>query len=194
MPNVTVRHRGKKNLFIHNDLLNAAHYYRMLIDERLKRDDRKGIAFDCMSCLILLAFSFEATVNFFGIKKVADWRDRVPFNRKVETLFAELKLSTNATTRPYSTIDTLKTFRDLIAHGKPMTIEYDDVRELPAENVERPFQLQGDWERWCTPDVVFQIYKDVDQIVQEIHERSKIGWYDTLSTDESSMTLVPKTA
>lgn len=67
-------HRVK--VYPHNDLLNLAHFQRETIRRKLATEDHDGIKLDCLSCLISLAFSVEALVNFVGHKKVSKWRER----------------------------------------------------------------------------------------------------------------------
>jgi hypothetical protein len=42
------------------------------IETKVAANDWKGIAFDYMACLLMLAFTFEATINFLGSKLKAD--------------------------------------------------------------------------------------------------------------------------
>jgi hypothetical protein len=41
----------QKNIYIHNDLANAAFHFKKIIVGRLKNDDRSGITFDCRPVL-----------------------------------------------------------------------------------------------------------------------------------------------
>jgi len=59
----------------HNDVLNRAHYHHEMIAKKLAEGNHDGIALDCTSCLIALAFSVEALVNFVGSRKVTDWNE-----------------------------------------------------------------------------------------------------------------------
>src|SRR5262245_56423591 len=84
------RLQGKKYVYIHNDLSNSAFHFKTRIEERLANDDRVGITFDCMACLVMCAFSFEAYINFLGSKLIADWKERQPFNDKVDQVLKHL--------------------------------------------------------------------------------------------------------
>ena len=70
------RSQGKKYVYIHNDLSNAAFHFKTIIEARLKMDDRNGITFDCMACLVMCAFSFEAYITFLGSKIIENWNER----------------------------------------------------------------------------------------------------------------------
>jgi hypothetical protein len=86
------RRKGHKNIYVHNDLSNAAHHFKEHIEAKLKAGDREGIAFKYMACLILLAFTFESKINFLGHKLISDWKERQPFNDKVSEVLDYLKL------------------------------------------------------------------------------------------------------
>ena len=63
------KHKGYKNIYIHNDLEGAAYHYKRTIEDKLKANDRKGIAYDYIACMIMFAFLFEARINFIGFKQ-----------------------------------------------------------------------------------------------------------------------------
>lgn len=190
METITVRHFGKKHIHIHNDLGNAAFYYRNLIKDRFDRDDRKGITFDLMSCLVFLAFSFEATLNFYGDVLIPRWKEMQSFDSKVQEVFAAIKIKPDMKQSPFSSISQLKKFRDLVAHGKPINYPYDEIIELPKDELERPHNLSGEWEAYCTPDSVFAIYSDIDAILKILSEQSGISPYEMLTRDEGGLSLV----
>ena len=50
---------------IHNDLANAAYYFKNIILEK-RQNGGAGITLDCMACATMLAFTWEAYLNFFG--------------------------------------------------------------------------------------------------------------------------------
>lgn len=55
-----------KKLYIHNDLSQAATYFNDTIQDKLKKGSRDAIAFDGMACALMVAFAFEANLNFMG--------------------------------------------------------------------------------------------------------------------------------
>ena len=186
---------GTKNIFIHNDLSNIAFYYRNLIIERTEKKDNKGITFDHMSCLMFSAFSFEAYLNFFGLKLVADWEKKdmqwMPFGKKSTLIFDTLKLSYNWDEEPYKSVDALKNFRNTIAHGKPKVISYDNIVEVPRNEIERPYELTAEWEVLCTHDSTLAIYESVVKVIGLMREASGIEPYEMLTSGTGSVDMEP---
>ena len=57
---------------IHNDLQNAAWHLTERVKRRAAEDDRLGLAHDCMAALTVVAFAFEANLNFVGSEVFQD--------------------------------------------------------------------------------------------------------------------------
>jgi hypothetical protein len=74
MEKICARVHGKKNIYIHNDLSNAAFHFKTSVEEKLK-GDRTGIAFHSLACLVMTAFTFEAEMNFLGAKLIDGWNE-----------------------------------------------------------------------------------------------------------------------
>jgi hypothetical protein len=49
METIKVRKQEHKNIYVHNDLSNAAYHFKTVIEARIAANDRKGIAFDYMA-------------------------------------------------------------------------------------------------------------------------------------------------
>jgi hypothetical protein len=186
------RLQGKKYVYIHNDLSNAAFHFKTRIEERLERDDRVGITFDCISCLVMCAFSFEAYINFLGSKLITGWKERQPFDDKVKEVLKHLGIQPDETQRPYSAIGRLKTFRDTVAHGKPDEEEYDKVVEIKGDGSDARPDLTGEWQKICETDSVFEIYEDIEAIWKEMLEKSGLSAFDTLTHGEGGLTFMEK--
>lgn len=148
---IKARIQKRKNIYVHNDLSNAAFYFKSVIDKKLETNERDGLAFDRMACALMLAFTFEAKINFLGHKLAAHWRERQNFDDKVTQVFQRLGIVADWTARPYSSIEGLRQFRDSIAHGKPIEIEHDETVVVPQAELDRRIDLSGDWEAACTP-------------------------------------------
>ena len=74
---------ARVQIYPHNDLTNLAHYHLEVINNKVEKKVEEAIALDCMSCLIALAFSVEAIVNFVGSKKVKAWKEKRPYDEKM---------------------------------------------------------------------------------------------------------------
>jgi hypothetical protein len=72
----------KKNVYIHNDLSQSAFYFKALIERKLADGNRDGIAYDYMACAAMIAFAFEANLNFMGYKVIKDWNEMAKLGRQ----------------------------------------------------------------------------------------------------------------
>jgi hypothetical protein len=170
----------------------AAFHFKIRIEDRVDKNDREGIIFDCMSCLMMCAFAFDAYLNFLGHKLIEGWDERMKYHKKLRKVFAYLDHSPDTNTKPYSSLERVKTFRDLIAHGKPNESEYDEVIEGAAEELEPRWNLSAAWMEQCTSQIVFEIYDDVDAIWKELLEKSNISFFDTTTHGMGGLTLIEK--
>ena len=144
MEKIRARHTGEKNIYVHNDLSNAAFYFKNNIEEKLKAENESGIAFDYMACMIMLAFTFEAKINFLGHKLIASWKERQSFDDKVSEVLKHLNVEPDWSSRPYQSIEKMRQFRNSIAHGKPIEIEFDNTIENSADELDRQIDLDGE--------------------------------------------------
>ena len=185
-----VRKTAKKNIFIHNDISNTANCLKKRIEEKDEAGDRQGIALDITACLVMLSFTFESRLKFAGEQRIAGWKERRGFDKKVETLLRALELEPDFRKRPYSSIKELKDFRDTIAHGKPDTIEVDETVDLESEADYDAFDLRGEWERFLTIDFMRQCSEDIDAIWESWLATAGIEVHQTISQGEYSSTLI----
>ncbi|MDO9386686.1 MAG: hypothetical protein Q7T65_08280 [Thiobacillus sp.] len=192
MEKVRARHRGHKNIYVHNDLSNAAHHFMEAISAKLASGDHKGITFDYMACLISLAFTFEARINFLGHKLVKGWKERQPFNDKIEEVLVTLKVIPDFQVRPYSSIEMLKTFRDTLAHGKPVEVQFDEEVVLPADAIDRRIDLDGEWAAYCEHENVFNAHADIDAIWKNLLQLGRLDLYETITHGSSGLTFIEK--
>jgi hypothetical protein len=77
---------------IHNDLANAAFFYKNIIEEK-RTNGGPGITFDCMACATMLAFTWEAYLNFFGSELLkATWNDMEKLETKEAQVLGKLNI------------------------------------------------------------------------------------------------------
>jgi hypothetical protein len=192
MTKIKIQKTAKKIVNIHNDISNTANHLKARIEEMEATGHRHGIALDITACLVMLAFTFESRLNFIGEQKMADFKERRWFDKKVETVLKALGLEPDFSVRPYSSIKELKNFRDTIAHGKPDTIEVDETVDFePGKNYD-DFDLRGEWEAFLTVDFVRQCSDDIDQIWSEWIATAEIELHQTLTYGEYSISLIEK--
>lgn len=140
----------------HNTLLNLAHYQVGIVEEKLATGKEDGIVLDCTSAIIAMAFSVEALMNYVGQKKIADWKERAAFKKKIERLEAVLGFHFDATAEPFKTIRLLKEARDTMAHGQPVEFQVS----VPSSKKLGP-ALQPTWSAVTQPQVVVAAHKQL---------------------------------
>lgn len=161
----------------HNDLLNLAHYHRGVINEKNGHPDAEGVALDCMSCLIALAFSVEALINFVGAKCIDQWEERQPFHKKLSALETAFGLVYDKAKEPYSTIEKLKALRDQMAHGKPIEVS---TTASSKEGLKKA--MRAPWDEFLVPAFVNHAYDQVCAFEDNLLALGKIPLVETLTS------------
>lgn len=175
---------------IHNDLANAAYYFKEIIAKKMK-DGGAGIALDSMACATMLAFTWEAYLNFFGSELVKeDWDEKNDLEAKETLVLEKLGIKPDWGKQPYNSVRTLTKIRNWLAHGKPIEREITKKVILGAAKVvSRRIDVSGDWQKLCTPTIVLRAHGDLDTIFKEMLSVSGIALIDTLSRGDSTITF-----
>ena len=181
MSKMKVRLKAHQNIYIHNDIGNAAFYFKKRADERIAKDDREGVGHEIVAGLTLLAFEVEARFNFLGARLITNWNERAPAKEKVETVCSHLSVTVDFSTRPYSSIAKLKAFRDMLAHGKPEEKILDEEIEATVEELDALEFPRGAWEAYLDQAFLSQAYTDVEQVWKELLTKSELTVFDTLT-------------
>lgn len=192
MAKMLVRQEAQKTIYVHNDLSNAAHYFKEQVDSKIKNNNEEGIAFDIMACLVLLAFTFEAKINFLGYKTIRGWEERQPFHQKIDLVLDQLSIRPDWNKRPYSSVNRLKKFRDSIAHGKPQIINVDQELLLDENEPTKGMNLSGEWESYCENQFYLEAYHDINTIWHELLNKSNIKVFETLTSGIGGITFIEK--
>lgn len=190
MPKTIARRKSQKAEYIHNDLANAALHIKCRIADKLIQNDMSAISLESMAYTVMLAFTFEAMLNFMGHKLMPDWKERKGAEYKRNRIFKQLKMNPDMGRRPYSTIDELRSFRNHVAHGKPLETSIDEFVEVQDNDSHSSIDLRTTWESLCRPENVFARSNDIDQIWREMLQASGIELFDTLSGGSHTITLV----
>ena len=153
----------------YNQLETLAWYHLQAAQAKVGVAEHRGIALDCMSCLIALAFSVEALVNFVGHKKIADWKERAPFSTKLKLLEASFSLSLDRLAEPYLTIKRLKEARDKMAHGQPLdfTLNSEDKSELARA-------MQSPWSESTNVEFLAHAYEQIQVFKRTLLSKARI--------------------
>lgn len=161
----------------HNDLLNLAHYHREVINSKVAQDSVDGLALDCTSCLIALAFGVEALINFVGARKVTDWNEGAKSPLKLRAVTKQLGIAMQPTQEPFATLGMLRQVRNGLAHGKPVekTAQATSREQLQAAT-------QAPWQPYLQPEIVNAAFEQVVAFRRMLFERAGIRWVDTLTS------------
>ncbi|MCA8143578.1 hypothetical protein [Burkholderia multivorans] len=136
--------------------MNLAHYHRETILNKVESGNPEGIALDCTSCLIALAFAVEALVNFVGSRKVPDWNEQAKSPVKIKKLSKALGIAIQGDVEPFVAISTLRQIRNGLAHGKPQQ------RNAKAANLDGlKYAMQAPWDSYLDPATVEALYGQV---------------------------------
>jgi hypothetical protein len=177
-------------IYIHNDLANAAFYAKENV-LRIQRSQEAGISLHIMSALTMYAFAFEAKINFLGDKLIPNWKERESFNKKKNKVFEACKLGYENNTRPLVTINELKDFRDLIAHGKPFENSEEFERVVNRDNDEElELRISSPHEQYCTVDFLLNVADDIEQIWTDALGSSGIALCETVTRFSGGRTYI----
>jgi hypothetical protein len=196
---ITARVQKDKKLFIHNDLSQGATFFNDIIQEKLKKDDRNGIAFDGMACALMIAFAFEANLNFMGEHlykngKVTSWDEKSKFWKKLDKVFGAIGIPVEKEKRPLSSMIRMKNLRDTLAHGKPVEIKGDDEQTGTEEELRSGASLAADWQQEVKPDVVAECLSDLDDLWKQMIQKSGINIMDTMTQGATTITVIQRAA
>ncbi|KWB64156.1 hypothetical protein WL38_20285 [Burkholderia ubonensis] len=157
--------------------MNLACYHREIIEKKVESGDHEGIALDCTSCLIALAFAVEALINFVGSRKVPDWNERAQSPLKIKKLSKALGITMQSGIEPFDAISTLREIRNGLAHGKPRQ------RVASAANrTELKEAMLAPWDGYLDPKTVAALYAQVVALRKILFDVAEIRWVDSLTS------------
>ncbi|WP_292059427.1 hypothetical protein [Brevundimonas sp. UBA5936] len=191
-PRINARLEVERVDRIHNDLAGAAHHLKTRIDKALAPGgERAGVGLDIMAGITMLAFTFEAYLNFVGAMRVEDWNERASGKDKRQAVWKALDLAWDPAQRPASTLLQLIKARDMMAHGKPVTVR----EEWLAQGTDGELQLllrnyQTEFDQLTTPEFFALAYEDVEAVWRMFLEAGKISVIDTFDRGMSGITFL----
>jgi hypothetical protein len=135
-------------------------------------EKEKDASSQFLSSIVLTAFAFEAYMNHVGKTLPICWQcfERLPTRDKLLKISELLGVEFKRGERPFKTLQTLKNFRDVMAHGKT-----DDIKEESVAPIELAEDLisQGlfkEWEQQITTQEFAKLVRaDVEEILTKIH-------------------------
>jgi hypothetical protein len=167
----------KIQVYPHNDIFNLAHYHLDIINKKVALRDENGLALDCMSFIVSIAFGIEAFINFIGFKVVYEWKERQPFKSKIENIYSSLGHSFKMEIEPYKSIWLIKEIRDSIAHGKP----YEGIIQVRSTD-ELWLEMSEWWNHYLDSDFVNYTRKQVDVWINELLNLAGIKIEETITS------------
>jgi hypothetical protein len=177
------------NINIHNDLDSAALFFTQMVQEKVADPDKRdGLTFVCMAAGTMLAFSFEAYLNFMGARYIGHWNEQAAYHTKIDKVFQFLKISPDWSKRPYSSISAMKRLRNTLAHGKPETVEVEkDIIDKADGLKGKKIDLSGGWEQLCSPDMISHAHDDLGQVWHDMIQKSGIDVMDLITSGEGAL-------
>ncbi|NPU66239.1 hypothetical protein HL667_14640 [Bradyrhizobium sp. 83012] len=183
-------------VYVHNDLSNAAFYFAEVIKKK-QESGEPGILIDGLACATMIAFSFEAHINFMGFKlheagKLPEWKEREWFKEKLRKVFGALGIPIEKERRPLKSMEKMKNLRDLVAHGKPVYDKLDQEMIGTDQELEQASStsLLAGWESECKANVVFECREDLEQLWKLMVEKSGLELFDTMTHGNGSIQFV----
>jgi hypothetical protein len=177
------------NVNIHNDLDSAALFFaQMAAEKAADPEKRDGLTFVCMAAGVMLAFSFEAYLNFLGDKYIGHWDKWADYHTKIDKVFQHLKIAPDWSRRPYSSISAMKRLRNTLAHGKPEKVEVEkDIVDKADGQKGKKIDFSGDWERLCSPEMIAHAHDDLEEVWKDMITKSGIDLMDLLTSGEGAV-------
>ena len=129
-----------------------------------------------MASLVFTAFSFEAYLNHIGPKIFQCWDslDRLGPKEKLAIIAEKLGMEVDYGKRPWGILKELFGFRNDIAHGKSRKVDEDKVVPIAKYDEHMRVFTKTDWERFCTRQNAERARKDVEAIVEALHNAAGI--------------------
>ena len=155
---------------------------RIILDNA--RQKRDGWLYECMSSILISAFRFEGLTNQIGCILIPYWEEieKISWKSKLKVICSVLKISFNPGERPFQTIFELFSFRDQLAHPKPIILwQKKCCKRENIENARRTWP-KTKWEKMCSIEFAERCSEDIRQIGKTFCEKSQIDWDDFLST------------
>nr|SPS05723.1 conserved protein of unknown function [Candidatus Nitrotoga fabula] len=153
----------------------------------------EGSFYTTMSALLLTAFTFEAYLNHLNYLldencKLWEEEETVKVLDKYTAICKNLDFTPDKSRRPYQTLINLFRFRNSIAHGKSKRLEISKdvhIDENPSRH-----DPKETWEKYCSLQNAKNAYKDIQQIIVELHQKAGHGNRPFIHGDQfGSLTL-----
>ncbi len=190
----------------HNDIANAAYFFRERLSEAFDKNERReGLFLDMMALITMTAFALEGYVNLIGsrlIERCVTDSDRAAeawgaFERKrtrqkIKSIRKATGILIDWNKRPYVTVSELIDLRNMFAHPKPHRPEKREYEAVGTDSELKQLlrDYRPEYEARLTWNFACRAYEDVEQIWQELLDAAKIDRFDTMSGGTQGLQLL----
>lgn len=169
--------------YLHNDLADAALYFRHRVVQLAPGDDLQRLFPELIAAVTMIAFALEGYSNFLVERLIPSLDDRSTVVQKIKAVRKATGIAVNWNKRPYSTIIQLVDLRNRLAHPKTYRAE---PREWEAVGTDSEFwailhAYAPEYEKLLTPEFVVEAYDDVDAIWRQLRRAAHIPETETVS-------------
>lgn len=174
----------------HNDLENAAWFFRERLKKAFQDNERSdGIFLDMIALVTMTSFALEGYVNVLGWHwlreddkawKAFEWQST---RKKIEQLAERYGLAVDWDSRPFVTVDQLVKLRNMFAHPKAHPVKNRE-QELVGTHDDFVKMLRNhkpEYEERLTWEFANQAYEDVDTMWNTLLGASKLNPFNLTS-------------
>ncbi|WP_039018997.1 hypothetical protein [Halocynthiibacter namhaensis] len=158
--------------YIHNVLSGCSFTLQNRMNDQFESAETTGVYHTMMACLVFVAFTVEARVNFIGQKVFGEgWPEKANLEEKIELLNVHLGIGLCRGDRPLQTILKLKKLRNTLAHGKPEIVSRVEKHD---EEPDVFGALRFTWEEAVNKDFVMRCDMDEKRLWSMLLEAAGI--------------------
>lgn len=153
----------------YNPFAELSHANGVLLANAKEQHD--GWLYECMTSILISAFSFEAFLNLVGERLFPFWSDverPLQLMTKLKIVLQRTGVNPDFGARPYQTLTALLRFRNSLAHPKPEWLVETGVKEEGSLEQMRRTKPPVEWEANCTLAFAERVHEDVAAIATDL--------------------------
>ena len=157
-----------KEIYPHNDLLNASFHILEKIEAAVKEGIEDGITLDCIGCIAVLAATSEALLNAVGQLKIEEWQERQSPRVKLITICKSASIEYCEDVYPFNILEELRCIRNQIMHCQPV------ITENPLSVADDSNPLDADWLGKATPEFCRSAFDSIKALQHSVFDALEI--------------------
>jgi hypothetical protein len=181
----------------HNDLANAAWFFRERLTKAFEKNERAaGVFLDMMALVTMTAFALEGYVNFVGgrliekanpdpekVKEMWACFEKRTVKNKIKIIRRTTGMEVDWSKRPYETVVELVGLRNIFAHPKTHRPEQREFEAVGTEDELKKMlrDYRPEYERRLTWEFASRAYDDVEWIWNDLLRAAEIEAHQTWS-------------